>query len=203
MSDTLAPPANTAIRHRRFDPGHLWVHVLLAVGAVVMVFPFIWQFLTSFKTTAESLAVPPTILPSQWQFQNYVDATTLIPFAEQFGVSVISVLSRTIVVLILCSAAGYAFARMRFPGKNIIFVALLGIMMVPRELYLLPQTEIMQRLGLLDSIPGLRAPRLHQRVRSVPHEAVLPVAPQLSGGGGTSRRCRTGAHLSPDHVAAG
>lgn len=158
MSDTLAPPANTAIRHRRFDPGHLWVHVLLAVGAVVMVFPFIWQFLTSFKTTAESLAVPPTILPSQWQFQNYVDATTLIPFAEQFGVSVISVLSRTIVVLILCSAAGYAFARMRFPGKNIIFVALLGIMMVPRELYLLPQTEIMQRLGLLDSIPGLVLP---------------------------------------------
>ncbi|MBE4719321.1 sugar ABC transporter permease [Pseudarthrobacter sp. AB1] len=136
----------------------LAVHVVLIAGATVMLFPFIWQFLTSFKTTSESLSVPATLFPSEWRLDNYISATTLIPFFDQLLVSTISVLSRTAVVLILCSAAGYAFARLRFPGRNILFFALLGIMMVPRELYLLPQTEILGSLGLLNTVTGLVLP---------------------------------------------
>ena len=137
-----------------------WTHGMLIVGAVVMLFPFLWQLLTSFKTIDESLLVPPALLPGQWNLDNYRKATDALPFGALFLNSVASVLVRTVVQVALCSLAGYAFARLRFPFRNTLFLLLLSIMMVPRELYLLPQSEIMQSLGWLNSLPGLIAPGL-------------------------------------------
>lgn len=160
MTEALIAPGGRSFapRRRRPDLNGVLTHIILIGGAIVMVFPFVWQFLTTFKTTAESLAVPAQMFPGQWNFDNYVAALTQIPFWAQFGVSVTSVVVRTVVVLTICSAAGYAFARLRFPGREPLFVMLLLIMMVPRELYLLPQTEIMRDLGLLNSLPGLIIP---------------------------------------------
>ncbi|GAA6206713.1 carbohydrate ABC transporter permease [Cognatishimia sp. WU-CL00825] len=136
------------------------VHAILIMGSAVMVFPFIWQIMTSFKTSPEALLVPPKLLPAAFQFSAYERVFARIPFWDMFYVSVWSVGVRTIAQVIFCSMAGYAFARLRFPFRNTLFIMLLAIMMVPREIYLLPQTEIMKALGLLDTIAALTAPGL-------------------------------------------
>ncbi|MER3390830.1 MAG: carbohydrate ABC transporter permease [Microcella sp.] len=124
----------------------------------MMLFPFAWQVLTSFKTLDEAIRVPIVIWPAEWQFENYGRALTAIPFFDMLNNSVVSVVVRSFFQVLLCSLAGYAFAVLRFPFKNLLFIALLAIMMVPRELYLLPQTEILKVFGWLNTVPGLIAP---------------------------------------------
>lgn len=136
------------------------VHAILIMGSAVMVFPFVWQIMTSFKTSPEALLVPPKLLPAAFQISAYERVFARIPFWDMFYVSIWSVVVRTIAQVVFCSMAGYAFARLRFPFRNTLFIMLLAIMMVPREIYLLPQTEIMKSLGLLDTIAALTAPGL-------------------------------------------
>lgn len=138
----------------------MMVHAILIMGSAIMIFPFIWQIMTSFKTSTEALLVPPKLLPAAFQFSAYERVFARIPFWDMFYVSVWSVVVRTIAQVAFCSMAGYAFARLRFPFRNTLFIMLLAIMMVPREIYLLPQTEIMKSLGLLDTIAALTAPGL-------------------------------------------
>ncbi|MET4783158.1 carbohydrate ABC transporter permease [Glaciihabitans sp. UYNi722] len=125
-----------------------------------MIVPFVWQILTTFKSETEALAVPSDILPAQLNWQNYLDVFVRIPLGAMFVNSVASVLIRTAAQVLFCSMAGYAFARLRFPLRNFLFVLLLAIMMVPREIYLLPQSEIMKSLGLLNTVAALIAPGL-------------------------------------------
>lgn len=136
------------------------VHAILVMGSVVMVFPFVWQIMTSFKTETEALLVPPRLLPVMFQFEAYGRVFERIPFWDMLYVSIWSVGVRTLAQVIFCSMAGYAFARLRFPFRNTLFIMLLAIMMVPREIYLLPQTEIMKSLSLIDTIAALTAPGL-------------------------------------------
>ncbi|MGV8895756.1 MAG: carbohydrate ABC transporter permease [Rhodoglobus sp.] len=135
-----------------------WTHLVLILGAVVMCFPFLWQILTTFKTLDETLRIPTVLWPTQWNFDSYARALSALPFGALFVNSALSVIVRAVFQVVLCSLAGYAFAKLRFPFKNVLFIALLAIMMVPRELYLLPQSEIMKALGWLNTIPGLIAP---------------------------------------------
>lgn len=147
-------------RHKSDVRQLMMVHAILIMGSVIMVFPFIWQIMTSFKTSPEALLVPPRLLPVAFQWDAYRRVFDTIPFWDMFYVSVWSVGVRTLAQVIFCSMAGYAFARLRFPFRNTLFIMLLAIMMVPREIYLLPQTEIMKSLGLLDTIAALTAPGL-------------------------------------------
>ncbi|SCG37771.1 carbohydrate ABC transporter permease [Micromonospora coxensis] len=155
----LASAPRRRPRHHRDSP-MVWTHSMLIIGAVVMLFPFLWQILTSFKSIDESLLTPPVFLPTRWNLDNYRKVTDALPFGAMFLNSVASVVVRTIVQVAFCSLAGYAFARLRFPFRNTLFLLLLSIMMVPRELYLLPQSEIMKSLGWLNTLPGLIAPGL-------------------------------------------
>lgn len=138
----------------------LVVHAILAVCAVAMVFPFVWQFLTTFKTPTEALQVPPQLFPKVLDISAYGRVFERIPFWDMVLNSTLSVVVRTAAQVTFCAMAGYAFARLRFPFKNTLFIMLLAIMMVPREIYLLPQTEIMKSFGLLNSLPALIAPGL-------------------------------------------
>jgi multiple sugar transport system permease protein len=156
-----AEPASTAAgaaprMPRRRQP---WaVHAALAAGAVVMVFPFVWQALTAFKTFQSSVQVPPQVLPDPWVFTNFGEVFATMPFGSMFLNSVLLTVLRTLGQVVLCTMAGYAFARLQFPGRTVIFVAFLSVLMVPTQLYLLPQYEIVQALGWLDSLPGLVMP---------------------------------------------
>lgn len=123
-----------------------------------MVFPFVWQALTAMKTLTESVQVPPTILPHHWELGNFRTVFDSIPFTDMLVNSVALTVGRTVGQIALCSLAAYAFARFQFPGRDIIFVAFLSVLMVPPQVFLLPQYEIMQRLGWLNSLPALIVP---------------------------------------------
>ncbi|WP_425837029.1 carbohydrate ABC transporter permease [Streptomyces fractus] len=139
--------------------GRLWpAHVLLVLGAVITVFPLLWELLTSFKSFGESVRVPPTILPAHWDFSNYAKVFDGVPFGQQFVNTLVMALLRTAAQLLLCSMAAYAFARIRFPGRGPIFLGFLAVLMVPGQLFLLPQYQIMQNLGWLDSMQALVVP---------------------------------------------
>jgi multiple sugar transport system permease protein len=133
-------------------------HVLLTLGGLVMLFPFAWQLLMSLSTDAEITAVPPHPLPDVFQWHNYLDVFSRLPFLQQFWVSVLITVTRTVAQLLLCSLAGYAFARMRFPGRDLLFGLLLVILMVPSQAYLIPQYQIIKNLQLLDTTGGIVLP---------------------------------------------
>jgi len=125
-----------------------------------MVFPFVWEFLTSLKTLGESTSVPPVILPSRWRWDNYGRVFEAIPFAQQFLNTVVITVGRVAGQLLFCSLSAYAFARLTFRGANIIFGLFLSILMVPTQLYVIPQYQIMESLGWLNSLKALIVPGL-------------------------------------------
>lgn len=144
---------------RKTRTGQPWgVHIALSLGAVIMVTPFVWQALTAFKTFAASTAIPPKVLPDPWVLANFAEVFDALPFGTMFANSVILTVGRTLGQVILCTMAGYAFARMQFPGRNIVFVLFLSVPMVPSQLYLLPQFEIMRSLGWLTTLQALIVP---------------------------------------------
>lgn len=125
-----------------------------------MVIPYGWQLTTSFKTFGESLQVPPTIIPRDFYSANYNRILTIIPFWSMLSVSFAMTIGRVVGQLVFASLAAYGFARLQFRGRDVIFIAFLSVMMIPYELFIIPQYEIMQSVGWLDSIQALIVPRL-------------------------------------------
>ncbi|GAB6903821.1 carbohydrate ABC transporter permease [Kineosporia succinea] len=139
---------------------NLLVHAVLIAGAVLMMFPFVWQILMSLSTNAEVQSVTPHLWPSKFQWGNYAEVFRQVPFLDQLRTSVWITVVRVLAQIAFCTLAGYAFARMQFRGKAIVLGAVLSILMVPSQVYLLPQYEIVQDLGLLGSMTGLLLPGL-------------------------------------------
>lgn len=135
-------------------------HIVLGVGALIMAFPFIWQIIMSLSTNAQVQSVTPVFWPGELQWDNYAEVFQRLPFLQQFGNSVLITVIRTVAQLILCTMAGYAFARLRFRGRGILLAVVLSILMVPSQVYLLSQYQIIQNIGLLNSIGGLVLPGL-------------------------------------------
>jgi multiple sugar transport system permease protein len=163
-------------------------HVVLALGSLVMMFPFLWQVKMAVSTQAEISAIPPDLLPKGLEWRNFTEVFQRLPFLDQFWVSVAVTAGRTVGQLVLCSMAGYAFARMRFPGKGVLLALILSILMVPSQVYLIPQYQIIQQLGWLNTIHGIVAPGIFsafgtflmmQFFRSIPVE--LEEAARLDG----------------------
>ncbi|WP_157338506.1 carbohydrate ABC transporter permease [Paenibacillus lutrae] len=123
-----------------------------------MILPFLWMVLTSFKTLPESLKVPPEIFPGTWQFENFTKVWSKNNFGRYYLNSIFVTAGRTIGQLILCSLAAFAFARLRFPGKNILFFAILSVLMVPSQVVLIPNFILMQQFRWLDTFYALIVP---------------------------------------------
>lgn len=160
LNATLDKPRSRSNPPKSRTRGTARVHVILILGAVVMVFPFVWQTLTAFKTFGDSVQVPPTVLPDPWVFNNFSKVFESLPFGQMFANSVLLTLGRTLGQIVLCTMAGYAFARIPFRGRNVLFVVFLSVLMVPSQLYLIPQYEIIQNLGWLNSLQALIVPGL-------------------------------------------
>ena len=140
--------------------GRVLVYAILIVGAFCALFPFIWMILTSFKGAAEAMRIPPTIFPESFRFDNYTSITDKIPFFKIYGNTILSAGITVLAQLTMCSMAAYAFARIEFPGRDIIFVTLLAVLMVPGTFFILPQYRLISKAGLLNSIPALFLPNL-------------------------------------------
>lgn len=138
----------------------LLIHIILMVGAAIMIIPFIWMFLTSVKTMGESTMVPPVIFPKQFQWNNYVKVFESLPFLTFYWNTIITTLFKTVGQVMLCSLAAYAFARIEFPGRNLFFMLTLSVLMVPGQVFLIPQYMIMKDLGWLNSLQALIVPGL-------------------------------------------
>lgn len=165
-----------------------WAHLLLVIGSLAMMFPFLWQLKLAFSSNAEIQAVPPDLLPKGLEWSNFTEVFERLPFLDQFWVSVAVTLGRTVGQLVLCSMAGYAFARMSFRFKGLMLALILSILMVPSQVYLIPQYQIIQQLGWLNTIQGIVAPGIFsafgtflmmQFFKSIPAE--LEEAARLDG----------------------
>ncbi|HUR07460.1 MAG TPA: carbohydrate ABC transporter permease [Nonomuraea sp.] len=135
------------------------LHAVLVAASLAMVAPFAWQIVTSLKTLSEATKIPPSVLPGG-HWENYGQVFGLLPFSDQFLNTVLMAAGRTVGQVVLCSMAAYAFARLRFPGKRLLFGVFLSVLMVPPQLFIIPQYQIMSSLGWLNSLQALIVPGL-------------------------------------------
>jgi multiple sugar transport system permease protein len=135
------------------------VHLILIPLAVLMVTPLAWMVMTSIQTPDEARQFPP-VLPSGIHWQNYTDAIHAAPFGRFFVNSAVVTGACVLGNLVLCSLAGYAFARLRFFGRDVLFVVLLATLMIPFQVVMIPIFLIMRNLGLVDSLGALILPNL-------------------------------------------
>jgi multiple sugar transport system permease protein len=141
-----------AVHVRRSPVGRTAIHVVLALGALCSFFPFYWMVVTSFKSNNEAIASPPTWIPRQWHPENYVLAFNAAPFARYFFNTMVVATCSVVGVLVVSSLAAYAFARMEFHGKNVLFTLFLTTLMIPAEATLIPNFVIITKwLGWYDT----------------------------------------------------
>jgi multiple sugar transport system permease protein len=152
----MADPARLPVRRRRVR--HPVAHLVLCIGAVFMVGPFLWQLSTSLQTFGESVSVPPTFLPHSPQWSNVTTVFSALPFGHQLLNTTVMTIARTVGQVLFSSLAGFAFARMQFRGRGVLFGVFLSVTMVPYQVFLLPQYQIMQKLGLLNTLVALFLP---------------------------------------------
>lgn len=154
------PTARLAVPARRTGPRHSqwYLHAMLIACAAVMVFPFLWQILTAFKSITESRAVPPVFLPEALDLGAFERFFATVPFGSMLGVSVGALVIRVVGQLVVCTLAAYGFARFRFPGRNVLFVLFLVMLMAPSQLFLIAQFDLMKALGLLNTVPAIAIP---------------------------------------------
>ncbi|MGI5929811.1 carbohydrate ABC transporter permease [Pseudoflavonifractor sp.] len=138
----------------------LLTYLFLILGAVVMIFPFVWMVLTSSKTVAESMQIPPDIFPAQLMLDNFVEAVKSLPFLNLYVNTALMILFRVVCAVVFSSMAGYAFAKLKFRGKNILFTIVLVQMMLPSQIFIIPQYQMVAKLGMANTIFALVFPGL-------------------------------------------
>jgi multiple sugar transport system permease protein len=145
----------------RAHTGDWMAYLFLSVMAVLTLAPLFWVVSTSLRTPAESFTLPPKWIPVDMDFSNYRMVFERIPFWSQIANSFIITLSVVFGQLVTASLAGYAFARLRFPGRNILFWIVLATMMIPYQAIIIPVFVLISRmLGLADTLAALILPSL-------------------------------------------
>jgi multiple sugar transport system permease protein len=157
-SSEVSRPASLTIRQVYVR----WLILLaIACGAITIFFPFFWMAVTSLKTAPEIQRVPLQIAPDNWlNLTNYIEVFKREPFMRYLLNSAIVASIAAVSSVIVSSLAGFGFAKYRFPGRDFLFLAIVGILMVPFQSVVVPLYEWMNRLGLLDTYMGIVAPDL-------------------------------------------
>ena len=162
LLDAESLPGETGMVERRrvrllpFDPWHLF----LAPLAVVMLLPMVWMVVTSLETPAQTLHFPPVLWPGTLRFGNYLTTLGQSAFGTWFWNTTVVTVTIVISNLVLCSLAGYAFARIQFLGRGVVYFILLATLMVPLQVVLIPTFLIVKDLGLIDRLGALIVPNL-------------------------------------------
>jgi len=153
---------STPRAHRR-SPGRIalsaLVYLLLGLWALLVLFPFYWMVLTSFKSySAYNAEFIPQFFTLSPTLQNYVDAFTAVPLSRYFLNTLLFTLGTTALMLLVIIPAAYAFARLRFRGKDLVFTLFLALMMIPSELVVITNYVTITDLNLRNSFAGLILP---------------------------------------------
>ena len=133
-------------------------YVVLGLMIIIFVFPFIWMLSTSLKTTAEAIQIPPTIIPNEFIFENYLKGWNSGPFFRYLGNSIFITSAILIIQFIVMVPAAYAFSKIKFKGEKILFGIVLVGLMVPPQITFLPVYIMMSKLGLINSYIPLILP---------------------------------------------
>lgn len=150
------------VRQRNPYAGALRILGLATLGALalMMMAPFLWMLLTSLKTQQEAFQYPPTLLPERPQWRNYTQLFTQVPFGRYFLNTLIVTAAVVLGQLLVSSLAAYAFARLKFMGRDTIFLFYLATMMVPFQITLIPLYLLVFQLGWVNTYWGLIVPGL-------------------------------------------
>lgn len=156
-----------------------FVHIVLIFGAIWMLLPFFWMLSTAFKTQDEALKFPPSLIPEKFMFSNFINAFKEVDFTRYFLNTLIMTFGTTILVYLTTVLAAYAFARLKFFGRELLFTIFLTMMMVPMPVYLAPSYVILSRFGWIDTFFALIIPwsvnifaifLLRQHFKTIPQE---------------------------------
>jgi multiple sugar transport system permease protein len=137
------------------------LYVAMTIFGLIMLGPFILAIFGAFKTDIDVTSYPPTLFPKTWHPENFLNVAKLFPMFPRWFVNSIG-LSTAVTVLnvFFCALAGYAFARLRFPARNVLFLAVLATLMIPLQVTLIPKFLIMKQLGLINTYPGVILPNI-------------------------------------------
>lgn len=135
-----------------------WSYLVLIIGAILTITPFLWMFFTSFKPESEVFIFPPQLLPNAPTLVAYRTLFESVNFGRTFFNSAFVTLTITVVNLFTASLAGYAFAKIRFLGREKLFYLLLVTMMIPGQVTMIPSFMVLKYLGLLNNYLGLIIP---------------------------------------------
>jgi len=156
------------------------LYVAMTIFGLIMLGPFILAIFGAFKTDVDVTSYPPTLFPKTWHPENFLNVAKLFPsFPRWFVNSVGLSTAVTVLNVFFCALAGYAFARLNFPGRTVLFLAVLATLMIPLQVTLIPKFLIMKQLGLLNTYPGVILPNIStaagiflmtQFMKAIPHE---------------------------------
>lgn len=136
-------------------------HVVLLAGAAIMLIPFGWMILTAFKTNSEAMQMNPfVIFPSEWRVDAFIKVFQKMDFLRLYVNTFLMILGRIVCAVLTATMAGYAFGRLKFKGKNFCFGLVLFQMMVPGQIFIIPQYLIVSKLGMLNTLFSLIFPGL-------------------------------------------
>ncbi|CAA9547760.1 MAG: ABC transporter, permease protein 2 (cluster 1, maltose/g3p/polyamine/iron) [uncultured Thermomicrobiales bacterium] len=167
MSQVLprpAPVVPVARRAPRLGGRHLGllhrllVWALLLAGSALFLLPFLWMVATSLKLSEDVFTVPPRWLPDSFEWRNYIDGWTVLPFNTFLRNSLIVTFANVLGNLVSCSLVAYGFARLRARGKNALFILLLATLMIPREVTIVPRFLLFSEVGLVNTLWPLILP---------------------------------------------
>jgi multiple sugar transport system permease protein len=136
-------------------------HIVLILGAIVMLVPFVWMILTAFKTNSEAMQINPfVIFPKVWRTDAFKSVLAKMHFVRLYANTLLMIAIRIICAVVTASMAGYAFGRLKFRGRNLCFSLVLFQMMVPSQIFIIPQYLMVSKLGMLNTIFSLVFPGL-------------------------------------------
>ena len=138
----------------------LLLHLALLTIGIIFLLPFAWSISTSLKPMQDLFRVTPNLIPSEVRWQNYGDVLNTVPFLRFYANTIIVTVARVVGQVFLASLAAFAFSRLRFPGRDVLFFILLAGLMVPDQVLIIPKYALMRQWGWLDSYQGLIVPLL-------------------------------------------
>ena len=136
------------------------IYLVLSAGSVVMILPFVWMILTAFKTFQETLVIPIKWFPDKLQFDNFREVLNRLNFGRYYLNTILVTVSITVLQALFCTMAAYGFGRIKFPGRDALFIVLLSMLMIPQQMTLLPSFVLLSRLKWVDTYLALIIPNL-------------------------------------------
>ena len=133
-------------------------HGGLLIVALIFLFPFFWMISNAVRSNAEVMAVPVRLLPQVFEWDNFAKAWTQLPFGRFFLNSLFISTSVTVITVVVSCLSGYAFARLKFPGREALLMAYLGTLMVPAIMLIIPLFLIVNSLGMVNTFQGVILP---------------------------------------------